>query len=298
MNPLRSAPSTKHQALSTLLTLAAIAALALPCAALPIGLRLAARAAAVKAQTKPAYRLYVQDGLVAMWDGEWNTPDGHDPTATTWADLSGNGHDLTQSTGAVAWTDDALQLGKGGSLYGSGAAFDDIWSLAAQKTASTALTLEIVYHTDMDWTNGTIFVGTLTGQWANGCIGGVAVLDCADPVTRQKPANTFSNGAYSSPLVFGVGTRKTFFAAATYTYDESAGLFNTQTFADGAPYLASNVRQGSKWRASVGFGVLPSNYYTRFVGRIHCARVYRRALTAEEIAANHALDRRRFGATE
>ncbi len=64
MNPLRSAPSTKHQALSTLLTLAAIAAIALPCAALPLGLRLAARAAAVEAQTNAetpeerAYRLY------------------------------------------------------------------------------------------------------------------------------------------------------------------------------------------------------------------------------------------------
>jgi hypothetical protein len=34
---------------------------------------------------------YVQDGLVAMWDGEWNAGRGtHDPNATVWKDLVNN----------------------------------------------------------------------------------------------------------------------------------------------------------------------------------------------------------------
>ena len=38
---------------------------------------------------------YVPDGLVAMWDGEWNAGGGvHDPNATVWKDLSGNGYDM------------------------------------------------------------------------------------------------------------------------------------------------------------------------------------------------------------
>ena len=38
---------------------------------------------------------YIQDGLVAMWDGIENAGWGvHDPNATVWKDLSGNGYDL------------------------------------------------------------------------------------------------------------------------------------------------------------------------------------------------------------
>ena len=39
---------------------------------------------------------YITDGLVAMWDCEWNAGGGvHDDTATTWVDLTGNGLDAT-----------------------------------------------------------------------------------------------------------------------------------------------------------------------------------------------------------
>ena len=38
---------------------------------------------------------YITDGLVAMWDGEWNIGGGkHDDNATVWVDLAGNGYDL------------------------------------------------------------------------------------------------------------------------------------------------------------------------------------------------------------
>ncbi len=71
-------------------TFAALAALAaaLPCAALPLGLRLTAQAAA---SAKPVTaRSYVQDGLVAMWDGIENAGWGlHDNNATNWVDLVG-----------------------------------------------------------------------------------------------------------------------------------------------------------------------------------------------------------------
>lgn len=34
---------------------------------------------------------YITDGLIAMWDAEWNAGIGvHDPTAIIWKDLSGN----------------------------------------------------------------------------------------------------------------------------------------------------------------------------------------------------------------
>ena len=42
-----------------------------------------------RGKSAPTARDYVQNGLIAMWDGEWNAGLGvHDPNATTWVDLS------------------------------------------------------------------------------------------------------------------------------------------------------------------------------------------------------------------
>ena len=47
--------------------------------------------------------------------------------------------------------------------------------------------------------------------------------------------------------------------------------------------------------SKIGFGILPSGNYSHFLGRIYFARLYRRALTPAEIAANYAVDKERFG---
>ena len=240
---------------------------------------------------------YVTSGLIAFWDGIWNVGYGkHDATAAAWRDLTGNGHDLSQSTGSVNWTDNALQIGAADSLYGTGAAFEDIWNLTMSQTASTSLTLEIGYIADMDWSSGTIFISSLTGQWANACIGGIAIQDAVDPETKQKPVNTFSNGAIASGLTFGSGIRKPFFAAATFTYNVNSGKFDCSTFADGAHYHDhAGLSRYTMSMSKIGFGILPSSNYRHFLGRIHFARLYRRALTPTEIAANYAGDKERFG---
>ncbi|MBQ1429034.1 MAG: hypothetical protein IIZ06_05145, partial [Kiritimatiellae bacterium] len=50
----------------------------------------------------PTARDYVQDGLVAMWDGIENAGWGqHDASATTWKDLTGNENDLSLWNGSV-----------------------------------------------------------------------------------------------------------------------------------------------------------------------------------------------------
>ena len=62
----------------------------------------------------PTVKDYVQDGLVAMWDGIENAGLGvHDPNATTWKDLSGNGHDLLLSGTASVGADHAELDGSG-----------------------------------------------------------------------------------------------------------------------------------------------------------------------------------------
>ena len=60
---------------------------------------------AAAAARKPTARDYVQDGLVAMWDGIENAGWGvHNASATTWVDLSGNGYNLSVRA-ASAWED-------------------------------------------------------------------------------------------------------------------------------------------------------------------------------------------------
>ena len=49
---------------------------------------------------------YIQKGLAASYDGIENAGAGvHDPNATTWADLTGHGHDGTVGNG-IAWAAD------------------------------------------------------------------------------------------------------------------------------------------------------------------------------------------------
>lgn len=44
---------------------------------------------------------YVTKGLIAMWDGEWNIAfNEHDPNATVWKDLTGNGYDADMVGGS------------------------------------------------------------------------------------------------------------------------------------------------------------------------------------------------------
>ena len=60
---------------------------------------------------------YVQDGLVAMWDGIENVGWGlHDPESATWVNLCGTG-DFTISNTQLSWEDNALvRYGKSGGI--------------------------------------------------------------------------------------------------------------------------------------------------------------------------------------
>ena len=69
------------------------------CAALLAFAVCASAVSAVRADTLPL-TAYIQDGLVVQYDGIENAgPGAHDPAATVWVDLTGNGHDLVLNAG-------------------------------------------------------------------------------------------------------------------------------------------------------------------------------------------------------
>lgn len=51
---------------------------------------------------------YITNGLVGMWDAEWNAGGGvHDPNASKWKDLSGQAYDLNVPS-VLSWSSDSL----------------------------------------------------------------------------------------------------------------------------------------------------------------------------------------------
>ena len=69
----------------------------------------AARNALLSGGAKLSAKSYVQDGLVAMWDGIENAGWGvHDASATTWTDLIGGITPTANST--LTWGDDCINL--------------------------------------------------------------------------------------------------------------------------------------------------------------------------------------------
>lgn len=54
---------------------------------------------------------YITDGLLAMWDGEWNTGLGeHDEEAIIWKDISNNGFDFVLPENGASWRENNLLL--------------------------------------------------------------------------------------------------------------------------------------------------------------------------------------------
>ena len=86
---------------------------------------------------------YVQDGLVACWDGYENAGTGlHDPSATTWKDLVG-GYEFSLTGVTVA--DDRMVFAGRNNSYGT----LDATSTAATFNNAINGTLEIVYAADV-----------------------------------------------------------------------------------------------------------------------------------------------------
>lgn len=218
---------------------------------------------------------YVQSGLVAMWDGIENAGWGvHDANATTWKDLSGNGWNLIAHEGRsnVLPTFEAqcARLDKNCFYVYDGA----IGSGSGSKIPA-AKQLEFVVKT------------ISTGD------------NC---VCEFKNSNIAVWGWYGKACPVKPGWGKVILgfneiakSVNGYSYDISE-INNFKIYLHGLQTL--NVQNGQ------GFGSMNKNglgfdgwYDTsehEYIGDIYCVRLYSRALTAAEVAANYAVDKARF----
>jgi hypothetical protein len=246
---------------------------------------------------------YVQDGLVAMWDGIENAGRGvHDDTATVWKDLVGV-YGLDLPTRDHVWEDNCIRCDSTLPMYARRTqAFFDV--------TKDGYTAECVVHTPSangafmgiggepclfmyssslifsKWGNYYGGVGTsraqgstyikvgdvgLSGDWYNRKFSFSITGDIVNQITRQ-----YVNTDLSAPWVGVDGVQ-------VDHYPDAAMVGLDSPYFDALGINCSG-RYGDKYNDGIGNG-------TRYFN----ARIYGRALTADEVKHNYEIDKARFG---
>ena len=236
---------------------------------------------------------YVSDGLIAMWDGDDNQGTGaHDPSATTWVDLTGR-HSPMTFTAAPTVGANYYDLSAGG---GGTPAKDIAEALNDGKT-----TIEIVCNVHSLVNDSTLFAcvdGTDTSTHAAGNrivwvrhTSGYVVGCC-----EYKEA-TYHSLCNIDPQF---GTVRSY----VFEFNADDAPNASKIFVDGAYSQTVNSVDKKRGNAANAWFSLAQRVCAAGASaaisdlRVHCVRVYNRILSAGEISANHAQDVARFfGAT-
>ena len=208
---------------------------------------------------------YVQSGLIAQWDGIDNVGTGmHNPNATTWKDLKGNLDMTLTAKGSWTFNGNALHVAGGGA--------------GAQGASATPAykTIEVVYK--MTSSSGRIL-------FTSGINTRFVIFD-GDSSKKLY----FDGSTTTKYIAWPYGADEVCFAAATYDGSTVSNVyFNGNVRADGT---LSNGWGTGDGKVAVGDRTLSKSY--PWTGDIYAIRLYDRALTAEEIARNAAIDKARF----
>lgn len=219
---------------------------------------------------------YIQDGLIAMWDGIENAGFGvHDANATVWKDLVGI-TDLTIGSGIVQ--DNALYC-----PAAEHCAYAD-----ANKAIQNALTFDGCVNVDSSGT-GSAQCALYTGIRERGLffskltyhffVNGSANINTVMDKLRNNYYQIPENQPISATAVYDDEYR-------FYANGEEVPLFGVaQTMSGAGSDRGSRVEIGSAQK---------NNASHKFKGAVYCLRVYNRILTDAEIAHNYAIDKERF----
>ena len=216
----------------------------------------------------PTARDYVQDGLIGLWDGIENAGWGvHDPSATTWKDLSGHGYDLS-CFNSYEWLDSAVKL-SGGSrpIYRP---HTIIGKLGADAHVSIVAEAE---------SNGGVIFGAGQGP-ENSAI----VFTRRSNGAFVQIANSSSAGIKNivpfSETLFSIAVN---YSSGDIAYSEVNGIQKNPYYSFGGTYCST-----------LCVGDRANDSSVPFTGKVHTIRIYSRVLTAEEIAHNYKIDKARF----
>ena len=220
----------------------------------------------------PTARDYVQDGLIAMWDG---IDHGNNPLI--WRDISGNGFDATQrvETG-WSWTDKSY-VSEG---YSNGFRVPQTFS-SALRDAVEHHTVELVFKPN-SWRRQTIF-----GQYYGNVGAGLSYEFYSRPQSFR--AYYYAMPDYSVEVWSSTEMQRRTVAVvcdgsglSMYADGEKLGQ-SYQPTANTIHEGLSMIIGGENGRANMSIG-----------GALFCVRVYSRALTEEELKHHVKIDNERF----
>ena len=233
---------------------------------------------------------YVTDGIVAWYDGEWNAGwNKHDANAQTWKDLSGEGNDATivkRDTFDRAFTFDSNSCTMDGTFC---------WRFTASNSVINAVkgdcTIEIIRRLGTpSLQDSTPFFGlnvynsramsmagmAATCKFRMGMNNEFHVNNSTTPgisntITKHIDGTTISLIGYEK----GIQNAAETWTPQTITVNSNGVLFGAGTNLFGG--------RGRYWEPSP-----PAD------GHAYTLRFYNRALSADEIAHNYAIDKARF----
>ena len=240
---------------------------------------LAASLAAAPMALASSTARYIQDGLVAHWDGVENAGRGvHDPSATVWKDLVA-GYEFNLNNVVV----DADRMTFSGTI--SDGLINSYGVLSASDTESTFVaakngTMEVVFRSSSGAASQVFLQAPATSGIAFGILNTSLMLNFSSVSSVDKAAFTFTSGTATNSV--------------SVRYDACAPV---SALANGLALDASSNK--TYWSYPNGetqtfIGARASRKNNPFAGSIYCIRLYNRRLTDDEIAANQSVDRKRF----
>ena len=234
----------------------------------PVKGALAAKGADTASYTPaPSYTAadYVQDGLVAMWDGIENAGWGvHDPTTKVWTCLVDSRFDLTlKETASVK--DNNILLTSGSIPFPSDFTLPNV-----------GLTVEVCHNPHV--LSFFLF-----------CAGSHAYETPKIKTVKVGEDYLFANSYYrhNPPYTRNLSS-KVSLIPITNTF---VGLEITKMFQYNNGVSAADVENPSGW----GYGGATKRIGGTYSGELFCIRAYNRALSEAEIKHNYKIDKARFG---
>lgn len=217
---------------------------------------------------EPTAQDYIQDGLVAMWDGIENAGWGvHDDNTTVWVDLVGGKVGAPYPSGYTSAGDNCMYGGNWKFSNSDKADIKDIFSTGN-------VTLEVIISFD---SVDSFFRGHVINCFNSAIDLSVNANNIAfhSFSTAWRQAESFAryNGGTLGCTIVGDG-----YNGLSYF---NGALFYSEPFSVDPSSMGGDFQLG--WENS--------NWNLR---RFHCVRIYNRALSQSEIAYNYFIDRLRF----
>lgn len=224
--------------------------------------------------------IYVQNGLIAHYDGENNIGSGHDSASTIWKDLSGNGHDATlnnfDTSESSGWEEKALN-------------FDGIndWVLTPIQDLGEQHTYEIVLNIPKLITKNEEYIFNFS-PISPFYYDGIQLLK--DGTMHIESYSTHDANPTSYKEYVG---KNQLFSISSIKNSDSTFYNNGKSK---LKYTSGDKESSSL--TSLTIGDIRPNQGVNFTGKIYSFRFYNRALTENEIKINYEIDKYRFGITE